>query len=104
MVEGSIGFLLGAIVCLIFFGTGVCVGDNRSDKEQHDPDSDVRIYIYNRDRSRGSDKRVRKYSNEEMIFVLHNLKRLTHGWERDIVDAMIEEKEAKLNERKKMEL
>ena len=52
----------------------------------------------------GRCKRVRKYSNEEMIFVLHNLKRLTHGWERDIVDAMIEEKEGKVNERKKMEL
>lgn len=98
MEMGCIGFLLGAVACLVFVGLGVCIGDNRSDKGQPDPDSDVRIYIYNRDRSRGSDKRVRKYSNEEMIFVLHNLKRLTHGWERDIVDAMIEEKERGKNE------
>ena len=99
MVEwGCIGFLLGAIVCLVFFGTGVCVGD-RSDKGRDNgqsiPDSDVRIYVYNRDRNRGGNKRVYKYSDEEMIFVLHNLKRLTHGWERDIVDAMIEEKEGR---------
>ena len=103
MIEGSIGFLLGAIVCLIFFGTGVCIGNDRSDKGQPLPDSDVRIYVYSRDRNRSGDKRVHKFSDEEMIFVLHNLKRLTHGWERDIVDAMIEEKEGKTNAGKKMD-
>lgn len=96
MDVGSICLCLtiGALIVFASIGVGVCIGD-RSDKGQPDPDSDVRIYIYNRDRSRGSDKRVYKYSNEEMIFVLHNLKRLTHGWERDIVDAIIEEKEGR---------
>ena len=86
---------IGALIVFASIGIGVCFG--RCDKGQLNDDSDVRIYIYNRDRSRGSDKRVRKYSNEEMIFVLHNLKRLTHGWERDIVDAMIEEKEGSIS-------
>ena len=34
MEMGCIGFLLGALVCLVFTGIGVCFG--RSDKEQHD--------------------------------------------------------------------
>ena len=96
MEMGCIGFLLGALVCLVFTGIGVCFG--RSDKEQSVSDSDVRIYVYSRDRNRGGNKRVHQFSNQEMIFVLHNLKRLTHGWERDIIDAMIEEKERGKNE------
>ena len=98
MEMGCIGFLLGAVACLAFVGLGVCIGDRSGkgrDNGQSIPDSDVRIYVYNRDRNRGGNKRVCKYSDEEMIFVLHNLKRLTHGWERDIVDAMIEEKEGR---------
>ncbi len=101
MEMGCIGFLLGAIACLVFVGLGVCIGDRSGkgrDNGQSVSDSDVRIYVYSRDRNRRSDKRVHKYSNQEMIFVLHNLKRLTHGWERDIVDAMIEEKEREKNE------
>ena len=97
---GSICLCLtvGALIVFVSIGIGVCIGNGRSDKGQSVSDSDVRIYVYSRDRNRGSDKRVHKYSNQEMIFVLHNLKRLTHGWERDIVDAMIEEKERGKNE------
>ena len=92
---GSIAICLtiGALIVFASIGIGVCFG--RIDKKQPDSDSDVNVYIPLRHRNRGGDKRVRKYSNEEMIFVLHNLKRLTHGWERDIVDAMIEEKEGR---------
>ena len=92
---GSICLCLtvGALIVFASIGIGVCFG--RCDKGQLNNDSDVRIYVPCRDRSGSGDKRVRKYSNEEMIFVLHNLKRLTHGWERDIVDAMIEEKEGR---------
>ena len=87
---------IGALIVFASIGIGVCIGDRNGkgrDNGQSIPDSDVRIYVYNRDRNRRRDKRVYKYSDEEMIFVLHNLKRLTHGWERDIIDAMIEEKE-----------
>ena len=95
MEMGCIGFLLGALVCLVFTGIGVCFG--RIDKKQPDSDSDVNIYVPMRHRNRGGNKRVHQFSNQEMIFVLHNLKRLTHGWERDIVDAMIEEKEGSIS-------
>ena len=65
------------------------------DSKQSDDDSDVRIYVYSRDRNRCGDKR---FSTQEMSFVLHDLKRLTHGWERDIVDAIIDEIEGRTNE------
>ncbi len=87
---------IGALIVFASIGIGVCISDRSGkgrDNGQSVSDSDVRIYVYSRDRNRRGDKRVHKYSNQEMIFVLHNLKRLTHGWERDIIDAMIEEKE-----------
>ena len=89
---------IGALIVFASIGIGVCIGDRNGkgrDNGQSVSDSDVRIYVYSRDRNRSGDKRVHKFSDEEMIFVLHNLKRLTHGWERDIVDAMIEEKEGR---------
>lgn len=92
---GSICLCLtvGALIVFASIGIGVCFG--RNNQGQLNDDSDVRTYVPIRDRSGSRDKRVYKYSDEEMIFVLHNLKRLTHGWERDIVDAMIEEKEGR---------
>ena len=81
----SIGFLLGALMAIIFVGIGVCFG--RNDKEQLAAPDDVRIYIPDRDRSRRS---VVRYSAEEMTFVLDNVKRMTHGEERKIMDAIID--------------
>lgn len=85
MEWGCMGFLLGAIVSLVFCGIGVCFG--RNDKEQHESSDDIRIYIPDRDRSRSS---VVRYSAEEMTFVLDNVKRMTHGEERKIMDAIID--------------
>lgn len=98
MDVGSIAICItiGALIVFASIGIGVCFG--RNNQGQLNDDSDVRTYVPIRDRDRCRDKRVYKYSDEEMIFVLHNLKRLTHGWERDIVDAMIEEKERGKNE------
>ena len=76
MVEwGSIGFLLGAIVCIVFFGMGVCCGTNRNskvcNKKQPDTDSDVRIYTYSRDRDRNCDRHnMERFSREEIARVL----------------------------------
>ena len=39
MEWGCIGFLLGAVVCLVFFGMGVCYGG--CDSKQPDDDSDA---------------------------------------------------------------
>ena len=90
MEWGCIGFLLGAIVCLVFVGVGVCISD-RDNKGQPCDDSDVRIYVLSRHRDRSRNQRIYKqHSKEEMSFVLHDVKRLTRGWEREIMDAAID--------------
>lgn len=76
---------LTAIMAVLLVGIGVCFG--RNDKEQLAASDDVRIYIPDRDRSRSS---VVRYSAEEMTFVLDNVKRMTHGEERKIMDAIID--------------
>ena len=45
---------------------------------------DIKIYIPVRERNKG-----RPVAPQEMLFVLHNVKRLTRGWEREIMDAII---------------
>lgn len=91
---------IGALIVFASIGIGVCFGrcdgrykehSNLCNKKQPDPDSDVRIYIYERDRNRDRNRhRMERFSEQEMSFVLHNVKRLTHGWEREIMDAIIE--------------
>ena len=73
---------LTAIMAVLLVGIGVQLGkgDNR--------DTDNRVRVPDGDRSRGSVER--HYSPQEMIFVLDNVKRLTHGEERAIMDAIIE--------------
>ena len=91
MIEGSIGFLLGAVVCLVFFGTGVCFG--RSDKEQHDPDSDVNIYIPLRYRDRGSSKRDSPPDAREITDVLYILRIGASSREKRVIDYLIDREE-----------
>ena len=82
---------IGALIVFASIGIGVCIDDNRRDKEQPDGDSDVRIYVLSRHRDRDCVRRnSQQFSEQEMSFVLHNVKRLTHGWEREIMDAIIE--------------
>ena len=64
MEWGCIGFLIGAIVCLVFFGMGVCYGG--SDPEQSDDDSDVRIYVLNRHRDRSRNQRDNPPDSKEI--------------------------------------
>jgi len=42
-----IGVLLGAVICLVFVGIGICFGrvDKGTDKRELCDDSDMRIYI-----------------------------------------------------------
>ena len=77
---------LSLVMAVLLVGIGVQIG--RSDKGESDGDSDPDIHILDRDRSRGSDNRY--YSPQEMTFVLDNVKRLTHGEERKIMDAIID--------------
>ena len=78
---------IGALIVFVSIGIGVSYG--RCNQGQHNDDSDVRTYVPIRDRGRSRDKRV--YDKVEKVFVLNNVKRLTHGWEREIMDAIIED-------------
>ena len=77
---------LTAIMAVLLVGIGVQIG--RNDKGESNGDIDNRVCVPDRDRSRGSVER--HYSPQEMLFVLDNVKRLTHGEERKIMDAIID--------------
>lgn len=76
---------LSLIMAVLLVGIGVTIG--RSDKGESNGDTDNSVCVPDRDRSRGSVER--HYSPQEMIFVLDNVKRLTRGEERAIMDAII---------------
>ena len=89
MIEGCIGFLVGALVCVVMIGIGVCFG--RIDKGQHNDDSDVRTYVPIRHRSRSSHKRDDKPTYEEKIMVLNTLRVGTTIWEHKVIDSIEED-------------
>ena len=91
MEMGCIGFLIGALVCLVFTGIGVCFG--RSDKEQHDPDSDVTVYIPLRYRDRGSNKRDIPPDAREITDVLYILRIGASSREKRVIDYLIDREE-----------
>lgn len=76
---------LTAIMAVLLVGIGVQLG--RSDKGESNGDTDNRVCVPDGSRDRGS---VVGYSPQEMIFVLDNVKRLTRGEERKIMDAIID--------------
>lgn len=98
MEMGCIGFLLGALVCLVFTGIGVCFG--RSNKEQHGSDSDINIYVPMRHRNRGSSKNNNPPTCEEKIMVLNTLRVGSSAFEQRIIDSIQEDL---TNERNKMD-
>ena len=89
MEMGCIGFLLGALVCLVFTGIGVCFG--RNDKEQHDSDSDINIYVPMRHRNRGGNKNNNPPTLEEKMMVLNTLRVGTSAFEQKIIDSIQED-------------
>lgn len=91
----TICITLGALICLVFTGIGVCFG--RSSKEQHDPDSDVTVYIPLRYRNRSGDKRDNP-SRQEIEDVLYTLRIGASNREKWVIDYLID-KEGE-NERK----
>lgn len=98
MEMGCIGFLLGALVCLVFTGIGVCFGG--SDKERHDSDSDINIYVPMRHRNRGGNKNNNPPTYEEKMMVLNTLRVGASALEQRVIDDIEEEIK---NERSKMD-
>jgi len=91
MVEwGCIGFLLGAIVCIVFFGMGVCCG--RCNNEQSDDDSDVQLYVLNRYRTRSRDNR-HDIPKQEIVDVLYMLRIAASSREKRVIDYLIDKEE-----------
>lgn len=84
--------VVGALIVFASIGIGVCYGrnDNRDNQRQSDGDSDVRTYVYRRDRDRSRNNRCH-ISMDEKIMVLRNIRRLTHGWEREVIDSIEED-------------
>ena len=92
MEWGCIGFLIGAIVCLVFFGMGVCYGG--SDPEQSDDDSDVRIYVLNRHRDRSRNQRDNPPDSKEITDVLYMLRIVASQREKRVIDYLIDKEES----------
>lgn len=80
--------VVGALIVFASIGIGVCFG--RNNQGQLNDDSDVRTYIPCRDRDRGRNNR-RDISLDEKMMVLRNIRRLTHGYERDVMDSIEED-------------
>ena len=97
---GSICLCLtvGALIVFASIGIGVCFG--RSDKEQHDFDSDINIYIPMRHRNRGDNKNINPPTFEEKIMVLDTLRVGSSTFEQRVIDSIQEDL---TNERNKMD-
>ena len=87
----SIGILIGGIVATISFAVGVICESERSNTRQHNTDSDIRLYIPVRDRSRSSSERSDKpVDKEEMRMVLEYFRIGATSKEKKVLDAVID--------------
>lgn len=89
---------IGALIVFTSIGIGVCIG--RCDKGQHDPDSDVIVYIPVRHRNRSGNKNNNPPTFEEKMMVLNTLRVGTSGFEQKVIDCIQEDM---INERNKMD-
>ena len=87
----TICITLGALICLVFTGIGVCFG--RSSKEQHDPDSDVTVYIPLRHRDRSRDQRDNPPDAQEITDVLYMMRIAASSREKRVIDYLIDKEE-----------
>ena len=90
---GSICLCLtvGALICFVFTGIGVCYG--RYDKEQPNRDSDIRIYIPVRHRNRSGNKRDSPPDAREIVDVLYMLRIAASSREKKVIDYLIDREE-----------
>ena len=100
MEMGCIGFLLGALMAIIFVGIGVCFGrtDEGHNTTEHGLDNDITIYVPMRYRNRGGDNRQDKFNEDEIVTVLRVLRmdyRATlTDHEKDIIEFLIDREES----------
>ena len=93
MIEGvCIGFLLGAIVCLVFVGIGVCFGraDKGTDKGELCDDTDIRVYIPVRRRGGCGDNGSDLPTRQEVENVLRTLRMSACWTEKRVLDYLLD--------------
>ena len=95
MEMGCIGFLIGALVCVIMIGIGVCFGrcDKRHNTTEYGFDSDIRIYVPLRYRDRGRDNGQDIPDKREIENVLYTLRIGASTREKKVIDYLIDKEE-----------
>ena len=82
----SIGFLIVAVIGMIFFMAGVLYAEDHFDK-LHGCDSDMRIYVPSRDRDRGRrDRCPEQVDAEEVVNGLQALRMALSPAEKEYLD------------------
>lgn len=88
---------LTAIMAVLLVGIGVQLG--RSDKGQLNNDSDVRIYVPDRNRNRGSNHgQLEQMDSEEVTAVLYLFRIGATSREKQVIDYLIDKEERENNE------
>jgi hypothetical protein len=83
---------LTAIMAVLLVGIGVQLG--RSDSRQLNDDSDVRIYVPDRDRNRGSDHgQLEQMDPEEVTNILYLFRIGATAREKQVIDYLIDKEE-----------
>jgi hypothetical protein len=83
---------LGLIMAVLLVGIGVQIG--RSDSRQLNDDSDVRIYVPDRDRNRGSDYgQPQQMDPEEVTNILYLFRIGATAREKQVIDYLIDKEE-----------
>ena len=92
------GFMLGAILTTAMIAIGVTIHDKRDTKGKLGGDSDIRIYTPCRDRDRSGDHGRDKPSLEEKVMVLGTLRTECTRYEKEVIDAVVEDLQRGVNE------
>lgn len=88
---------LTAIMAVLLVGIGVTLG--RCNNGELNDDSDVRIYVPDRHRNRGSDHgQLKQMDSEEVTAVLYLLRIGASDREKQIIDYLIDKEERENNE------
>ena len=85
----SIGFILGALMAIMFVGIGVVLDRFGKDdpKGQCELDNDIRVYVPCRNRNRGGDNTgVERLDAEEVINGLASLRMALSAQEKEYLD------------------
>ena len=84
MEMGCIGFLLGVLVSIIFFGAGICVGSNDKGQSDNNNCDNVRLYI-------PSWYRGGMVGHDEKMIVLNTFRAEATAYEKKVIDEILKD-------------